>query len=324
GADDGRILVTHALRSDISRCSRFISTHELWPTGIHRKAVFWITKAEVKMEFPSEFFDAFRHHFHSHIYLIDVKDNCLVLSVGKDDNSMWLPRESLCLIRNFYNLGYPTKLGLKYLGEELFFAVARDESNNDLEIMYQDKYVRDVLTRQKLKRIKELFKLDYNGEATNYCKAAKPEHVAASISRGVRATGDGETIELTVGNAYSTSSRVYLPINFARLILKAGIGSIWTVLGPTNQHKKLFKFKLVRNSSQRNACLFGGEWCDFCNAYRQSLNRKCQLKILSVEDSRERGPLQMQVLDWASKRADAGDQSLERQGVVPKKALRHS
>ncbi|MED6153093.1 hypothetical protein PIB30_098239 [Stylosanthes scabra] len=178
GADDERILVTRALRSDISRCSRFISTHELWPTGIHRKAVFWITKAEVKMEFPSEFFDAFGHHFHSHIYLIDVKDNCLVLSVGKDDNSMWLPRESLCLIRNFYNLG-------------------------------------------------------------------------------VRATGDGETIELTVGNAYSTSSRV---------------------------HKKLFKFKLVRNSSQRNAYLFGGEWCDFCNAYRQSLNRKCQLKILSVED----------------------------------------
>ncbi|MED6212980.1 hypothetical protein PIB30_088820 [Stylosanthes scabra] len=170
GIDGGRILVTRALRSDISR--RFISTHELWPKGIHRKVVFWITKAEVKVDFPSDFSDAFGHHFHSHIYLIDVKENCLVVSVGKDENSMWLSRESLCVIRNFYNLGYPTKLGLKYLGEGLFFAVARDESNYDLEIMYQDKYVRDVLTRQKLKRIKELFNLDYTGDTTDYCMLA--------------------------------------------------------------------------------------------------------------------------------------------------------
>ncbi|MED6127243.1 hypothetical protein PIB30_086188, partial [Stylosanthes scabra] len=76
----------------------------------------------------------------------------------------------------------------------------------------------------------------------------------------------------------------YLPINFARLILKAGIGSIWTVIGPTNQHKKRFKFKFIRNSSQRNAYLFGGEWRKFCIAYKESLNRKCQLKILSMKD----------------------------------------
>ncbi|MED6184882.1 hypothetical protein PIB30_051764, partial [Stylosanthes scabra] len=38
----------------------------------------------------------------------------------------------------------------------------------------------------------------------------------------------------------------------------------------------------------------------------------------------ERGPPRMQVFDWASKRADASGQSLERRVVVPEKALRHS
>ncbi|MED6157730.1 hypothetical protein PIB30_026126 [Stylosanthes scabra] len=152
-------LITHALRLDVDR--RFAATHDLWPTGDDRVVFFKITSHEEKIEFPQYFCRAYGQDFRDKLHLIDIKDNCLAVSICKKGSLMWLPRESLTLIRKFYNHGYMVNLAIKYVEEGIFFAMARDYDKMQLGIMYQNKYVGDVLIGSKLKWIKDVFQLDY-------------------------------------------------------------------------------------------------------------------------------------------------------------------
>ncbi|MED6185381.1 hypothetical protein PIB30_056553 [Stylosanthes scabra] len=110
---------THALRSDVER--RFVYTHRMWPTNQDRVIYFKIMRNQEKLEFPQYFSRSYGHDFRCHLHLIDIKDNCLDVEIYKDRFVMWLPKESLTLIRKFYNYGYMINLSLKYIGEAIFF-----------------------------------------------------------------------------------------------------------------------------------------------------------------------------------------------------------
>ncbi|MED6216813.1 hypothetical protein PIB30_011404 [Stylosanthes scabra] len=184
-------------------------------------------------------------------------DNCVKVRICENKKHMWLPYESLSLILKFYNHGYGFNLGLKYVGEGIFFAAARDRFELDFEIMYQDKYVRDVLPTIKLQKIKDLFKLSYSDVKHPDYVIVKNNLVTGQQSE--RSTvGDGATIELKLGKTYPKPSRVYIPRNFAKLLLPAGVDNVWTFIGPSREGNNRFTFKFVRNKSQQNTYLLQG------------------------------------------------------------------
>ncbi|MED6123032.1 hypothetical protein PIB30_045442, partial [Stylosanthes scabra] len=277
----GKGNVTRALRSDVN--GRFVSTRELWPARKDRKIMFHIEREVDKITFPNRFSKVFANDFPGRMYLIDVKDNCLVLKVCKDNNSMWLPLESLSQIREFYNKGKAIKLGLIYVVGGIFFDAATDDKQKNLERMYKDRYVRDVLPIIMLRRIKEVFKLDYSGLNSSESSIVNPNVIRAQLSTEEHKEGDGVTVvELFVRKSYSKSSRMYIPTHFARFLLPAGEGSAWTINVPSKNGNNTFTFKFIRNRSQTNILRFCGEWRQFCNAYRASLQKPFELKILSV------------------------------------------
>ncbi|MED6199223.1 hypothetical protein PIB30_073921 [Stylosanthes scabra] len=96
--------------------------------------------------------------------------------------------------------------------------------------------------------------------------------------------GYGETIQLNLGKTYPKASRVYIPCNFAKLLLPAGVDIVWTVVGPSRPGNNRFRFKFVRKKLQQNAYLFTEGRRDFCTAYKSKLKKPCLLKIVSVQN----------------------------------------
>ncbi|MED6211190.1 hypothetical protein PIB30_071321 [Stylosanthes scabra] len=176
---------------------------------------------------------------------------------------MWLPKESLTLIRNFYNHGYMMNLSLKYIGDAIFFGIARDHEKVNLEIMYQEKYDVDILMASKLKWIRDVFKLNYFKVSLPDCNYHNSNVMHEQKSRCQHEVGDGGTIKLSLGKSYFRSSRVYIPLESAKFLLPAGLDSTWTVIGPCHATNNRFTFKFVQNKSQPQSYL-------------------CKLKILSM------------------------------------------
>ncbi|MED6130696.1 hypothetical protein PIB30_003274 [Stylosanthes scabra] len=152
-------------------------------------------------------------------------------------------------------------------------------------------FYREVLCSKKLHIIKEIFKLDYFAITSEDCILPNSQPLNGQQSAGsifqcnFQTVGDGETIELRVGNTYSTSSRVYLSVEFARYLLPVGLGSYWTVIGPTHPINNRFKFKFVRNSSQANTYLFGGDGA-ISTKHTKQLRKSVSVKLDSFINTR--------------------------------------
>ncbi|MED6127070.1 hypothetical protein PIB30_084598 [Stylosanthes scabra] len=152
--------------------------------------------------------------------------------------------------------------------------------------MFQDKYVRDVLSSRKLEWIKEVFELNYFEVIYDDCMIVKTNAVEGQksgrkslsmkkpVSVGTSRVGDGETIRLLLRKSYENAYRLYIPIHFASVLL--------TVIGPNPPKNNYFRFKFVKHVLQHKVYFFAGGYRNFCSAYKGKLKKSCQLKIVSM------------------------------------------